>query len=461
MTTAKSVADQIWNATVGKRLNTTCAELDAKRADKNIVVMFPYPSGDGLHVGHAYNYAVIDSLCRWYRYKGLEVFQPFGYDAFGLPAENYARQMGGDPRTITYANIAKFREQMARMNTQYEERLITSDPSYVKWTQWLFLALLERGLAYKAEGEVNFCRSCDTTLANEQVRAGPLGNVGICERCGNAVDKRIMNQWYFKITDYKDRLMKNLFAAPGEPNYINYPASTKRQQAAWIENLRDWCVSRQRKWGCPIPVDGESDTLDTFVDSSFYFLRYLTDSETEFLPYGRYRPVDLYVGGSEHACMHLIYARFIHMVLFDMGIVSQEEPFNKVVHQGMITRAGNKMSKRFGNAVNPDEYDPDVLRMHLMFIGPYDEGGDWNDKHIVGVAKFLRRMAKWFSVEGEEEIDLTPVGRQDRARNRTAEVQQGRFYPDGVLQQEQRRLAVTVHCRASGAPAESFRPIVR
>jgi leucyl-tRNA synthetase len=296
---------------------------------------------------------------------------------------------------------------MKRMNTQYEDRLVTSDPSYVRWTQWLFTQLLERGLAYKSEGEVNFCRSCDTTLANEQVRPGPLGNVGICERCGSAVDKRVMNQWYFKITEYRDRLIKNL-------DTLDYPQSTVKQQRAWLENLRDWCVSRQRKWGCPIPLEGESDTLDTFVDSSFYFLRYLTDSETQFLPHGCYRPVDLYIGGSEHACMHLIYARFIHMVLFDMGVVSQEEPFNKVIHQGMITRSGNKMSKRFGNAVNPDDYDPDVLRMHLMFIGPYDEGGDWNDKHIVGVSKFLRRMAKWLDEGGDsegvgEDIDLAPL----------------------------------------------------
>jgi leucyl-tRNA synthetase len=392
---AKSVAEQIWNQTVGKRLGTTCAELDAKRAKKNIVVMFPYPSGSGLHIGHAYNYAVIDTLCRWYRYRGEEVFQPFGYDAFGLPAENYAREVGGDPREITYANIEQFRAQMARMDTQYEERLITSDPSYYKWTQWLFSLLLRRRLAYKQEGEVNFCESCGTTLANEQVKDDH------CERCGTRVEKRVLNQWYFNITAYKDRLLKNL-------DDLDYPKSTIKQQRAWLENLRDWCVSRQRKWGCPIPVEGETDTLDTFVDSSFYFLRYLTDSNTEFLPRHLYRPVDLYVGGSEHACMHLIYARFIHMVLFDEGIVGQEEPFNKVIHQGMITRGGNKMSKRFGNAVNPDDYDPAVLRLHLMFIGPYEDGGDWNDRHIVGIVRFLKRMAKWLEAGGEggETLDI-------------------------------------------------------
>jgi leucyl-tRNA synthetase len=351
-------------------------------ASKNIVVMFPYPSNESMHVGHVYNYAVVDSYCRWLRYEGHDVFQPFGYDAFGLPAENYAKQVGGDPRDITYKNIEKFRAQMKRMNTQYEERLVTSDPSYYRCTQWLFKLMHSRQLAYYSNGVVNWCNSCETVLANEQCRDGR------CERCNSATAQRTMPQWYFKITAYKDRLIKNL-------DVIDYPKSTIKQQRAWLADIHDWCVSRQRKWGCPIPVSGSNETLDTFVDSSFYYLRYLTDSNEEFLPKGSYRPVDLYVGGAEHACMHLIYARFVHMVLFDAGIVPQEEPFNKVIHQGMITRSGNKMSKRFGNAVNPDDYNPDVLRMHLMFIGPYDEGGDWNDKHIAGIRKFLKRMARW------------------------------------------------------------------
>jgi leucyl-tRNA synthetase len=360
--------------------------------------MFPYPSGNGLHMGHYYNYAIVDSYCRWMRYEGQEVFQPFGYDAFGLPAENYARKIGGDPREITYQNIENFREQMRGMNTQYEERLITADPSYQKWTQWLFTQLHNRGLAYKAEGEVNWCPGCETVLANEQV------NDGKCERCESQVDMRTMNQWYFKVTAYQDRLIKNL-------DHIDYPAATIKQQRRWLKNQRDWCVSRQRKWGCPIPIEGETDTLDTFVDSSFYFLRYLTDSQDEFLPAGCYRPVDLYVGGPEHACMHLIYARFIHMVLFDMGIVPQEEPFNKVFHQGMITKDGSKMAKSKGNIVSPDKYDPDELRMGMMFIGPYNEGGDWNEQSIKGVRRFLKRFQTWMasgSNDGQT-LDLEPL----------------------------------------------------
>ncbi len=360
--------------------------------------MFPYPSGNGLHMGHYFNYAIVDSYCRWMRYEGHEVFQPFGYDAFGLPAENYARQIGGDPREITYQNIENFRKQMRRMNTQYEERLVTADPSYQKWTQWLFTQLHNRGLAYKAEGEVNWCPGCETVLANEQVKDGK------CDRCESQVIMKMMNQWYFKVTAYQDRLINNL-------DKLDYPASTIKQQRRWLKNQRDWCVSRQRKWGCPIPIEGETDTLDTFVDSSFYYLRYLTDSEDEFLPAGCYRPVDLYVGGPEHACMHLIYARFIHMVLYDMGIVPQEEPFNKVFHQGMITKDGSKMAKSKGNIVSPDEYDPDELRMGLMFIGPYNEGGDWNEQAIKGVRRFLKRFQAWMaagSIDGQT-LDLEPL----------------------------------------------------
>lgn len=350
----------------------------------NCVVMFPYPSGAGLHLGHYYNYAVIDSYCRWNRFQGNKVFQPFGYDSFGLPAENYARQIGGDPKEVTEQNIIRFREQMKRMNTSYEEKLITSEPSYTKWTQWIFKRMQERNLAYKTWGNVNWCASCETVLANEQVKDGH------CDRCNSIVETKKLNQWYFRITEYKDRLIKNL-PISGLP-----PASIK-MQAAWLEKLTDWCVSRQRKWGCPIPVDGESDTLDTFVDSSFYYLRYLTDDPDVFLPQGAYKPIDLYVGGSEHTCMHLIYTRFIHMVLFDLGIVPTEEPFKRVIHQGMITKNGAKMSKSKGNAVDPDNYDSDELRMQLMFIGHYFDGGEWDDRAIVGMKRFFNRMRLWLS----------------------------------------------------------------
>jgi len=363
-----------------------------------ICVMFPYPSGDGLHVGHAYNYAIIDSYCRWRRYKGIEVFQPFGFDAFGLPAENYARKHGRNPREVTYENIGKFKGQMKSMNTDYKDLLITSDPSYFKWTQWLFNKLYDAGLAYKAEGPVNHCSSCETVLANEQVKEGK------CDRCGTFVETKVLNQWYFKTTDYRERLIKNL-------EWIDYPEKTKKQQMHWLDKdkFTDWCVSRQRSWGCTIPINGETDTLDTFVDSSFYYLRYLDpNNEDELFEKDKYQQVDLYVGGNEHACMHLIYARFIHMFLYDQGIVPTEEPFKKVIHQGMITHKGEKMAKSKGNVINPDNYDPDELRMYLMFLGNYFDGGDWDDSKIVGIKKFIARFDRWTSsaTGNGENIDL-------------------------------------------------------
>jgi leucyl-tRNA synthetase len=362
--------------------------------NKYITVMFPYPSGDGLHIGHVYNYAIMDSYCRYMRYTGNEVYQPFGMDAFGLPAENYAKKVGRDPKDVTAENIAKFRIQMEQMNTQFQEVLTTSDPSYQKWTQWLFMKLKEHGLAYKKDGEVNYCPSCETVLAREQVKEGK------CDRCSSVVEMKTMNQWYFKITDYKERLIKNL-------DIIDYPTSTINAQRMWLENLHDWCVSRQRSWGCPIPIEGETDTMDTFVDSSFYFIRYCDPfNENEMCAKDKYKQVDVYVGGNEHACMHLIYARFINMFLYDIGVISEEEPFKRVIHQGMILNEGEKMSKSKGNTINPDNYDADILRFYLMFIGHYFDGGSWSDQNINGINRFVNRFKEWMSREGPDVIDV-------------------------------------------------------
>ncbi len=214
------------------------------------------------------------------------------------------------------------------------------------------------------------------------------------------IEERELNQWFFKITDYKDRLIKNL-------DWIDYPEKTIKQQRHWLDNQKDWCVSRQRKWGCPIPIGSEEDTLDTFVDSSFYYLRYLTDSVNELIPSNEYKQVDLYVGGNEHACMHLVYARFINMVLYDYGFVPNEEPFKKLIHQGMITYNGEKMAKSKGNTINPDDYDPDELRMYLMFIGHYFDGGSWDDSKIAGIKRSIARFTKWLdsATPSGEEID--------------------------------------------------------
>lgn len=353
-----------------------------------IAVMFPYPSGSGLHCGHWYNYAITDSFCRYKRFLGADVFQPFGFDSFGLPAENYAKKVGRNPKEVTYENIEKFRLQIKQMDTQFEELLITSDDNYIAYSQWLFKELLKKGLAYKKFGEVFYCPNCETVLANEQVKNKK------CERCDAQIEKRELNQWYFKITDYTQRLIDGL-------DKIDYPEHTKKAQRNWLENQHDWCISRQRSWGCPIPVEGETDTMDTFVDSSFYTIIYCLIKGI------KPKPVDLYIGGNEHACMHLIYARFITMFLFDIGFVDFEEPFKKVIHQGMILNNGEKMSKSKGNIVNLDGYDSDVIRFYLMFIGHYFDGGSWNTNNISGIIRFISRTKEWLSRKGVEEIELS------------------------------------------------------
>lgn len=355
--------------------------------EKFVLVAFPYPSGSALHAGHYYNYAVMDSYCRWLKYTGKKVFQPFGYDAFGLPAELHAKAVGGDPREITVGNIFKFREQMDAMDTGYEEVLVTCSPEYVEKTQALFRLMVETGLAYKAMGEVDFCPSCDTTLAREQAKDGK------CDRCGSASDKRMLDQWYFRTTDYTDRLIKGLDA-------LDWPEHTKKAQRNWMENHRDWCVSRQRPWGCPIPVEGETDTLDTFVDSSIYFIEYCLMTGRKPVP------ADLYVIGTEHSTMHLIYARFVTMVMYDAGLIDFEEPFPRLVHQGMILNNGEKMSKSKGNAVSLDAYHPDHVRFYLMFLGHYFDGGSWSDESIVGIERFVNRFKEWMGRDGVETVDV-------------------------------------------------------
>lgn len=353
---------------------------------KYITVMFPYPSGSGLHIGHWYNYAIVDSYCKLQKYLGHEVYQPFGYDAFGLPAENYAKKIGRDPKEVTYENIDNFRMEMIRMNTSFEEKLITSSPEYILRTQWLFNELLKKGLAYKAIREQDYCPSCETVLAKEQVKDKR------CDRCGSEVIKKELEQWFFKITDYKQRLIDDL-------STVNYPESTKKQQIHWLNKLEDWCVSRQRKWGCPIPIEGETDTLDTFVDSSFYTIEY-----------DKTKPVDLYVGGSEHACMHLIYARFICKFLYDIGYINFNEPFKKVIHQGMILgEDGNKMSKSKGNTINPNNYDPQLLRMYLMFINHYFEGGKWQDNGYKGCERFRNKLFNWLADTSDGHMPEIPL----------------------------------------------------
>jgi len=627
-----------------------------------LLVMLPYPSGDRLHVGHARTYFLTDALHRFLRQTGVTVFCPMGWDAFGLPAENYAIQKGIHPRTSTLANIAAMKEQFRSWGVLYDwtKEVTTCEPEYYRWNQWFFLKLLEKGLAVRKKSAVNWCPSCLTVLANEQAEGG------VCERCKTPVVPRELEQWFLKITDYADRLLDGLdtlgkwpekvvtmqrnwigkstgadldFAIPslnesvrvfttrpdtvfgatalilapehslvprlleGNPKKAELEAwvasvrgqerivreaegaekdgrdtdrtainpFTGKEVPVWLANfiiaeygtgavmavpahdardfdfakkygipivtviepereekkeeslrkkertedflrkeegegggavsecyagegwlvasgpfsakssssareliaaeaakrgiggprvryrLRDWLISRQRYWGTPIPMihcgkDGwvpvpekelpvvlppdapftgkggnplekvasfvnttcpscggparrETDTMDTFVDSSWYFLRYI-DPKNSRAPFDpgmvkEWAPVDQYIGGIEHAILHLLYARFFTRLLKELGLVTFEEPFSALFNQGMITRlspAGRveKMSKSRGNSVSLDkliaEKGADAVRAFVLFLGPPEKDAEWSDAGISGPERFLWRV---------------------------------------------------------------------
>lgn len=633
-----------------------------ERADKKLYVleMFSYPSGAKLHAGHWYNYGPADTYARFKKMQGYEVFQPMGFDAFGLPAENYAIKTGIHPQDSTLKNIATMENQLKAIGAMYDwdYEVITCVPEYYKWTQWLFLQMYKHGLAYRKEAPVNWCPSCNTVLANEQVVQGE------CERCGSVVERKNLTQWFFKITDYAEELLQDL-------DKLDWPEKTKLMQKNWIGKsyggeiefavkdsdvkfrvfttradtafgvtyvvlapesplvdkivtpeckaaveeyrknaaktteidrlasnrektgvltgtyainpvngrevpilvadyvlasygtgavmgvaahderdyvfaqklglpvervvkgvdgndelpfcdygvminsgefdgmtseegkiavikklekegkgalktnyrLRDWLISRQRYWGAPIPMihcehcgavpvpeedlpvrlpynvdfkpDGESplakceefmnvrcpvcgrparrdpDTLDTFVCSSWYYLRY-PDNKNSEKAFDREKidkmlPVDKYIGGAEHACMHLLYARFFTKALRDMGYLDFDEPFLSLVHQGTILGSdGFKMSKSRGNVVSPDDsiekYGADVFRMYLMFGFSYVEGGPWNDNGIESMAKFFDRVERLIrkgSGQDEARVSTEAQEKLDYVRNNT------------------------------------------
>jgi leucyl-tRNA synthetase len=547
------------------------------------LVMYPYPSGD-LTVGHARNYVMGDVLARMKRMQGFEVLHPFGWDAFGLPAENAAMKRGGiHPQTWTLENIAKGRRELKMMGILYDwdREVISCMPDYYRWTEWLFLLFYERGLAYRAMAPVNWCPVDKTVLANEQVINGRCWRHPDVE-----VEKRDLEQWFLKITDYAERLLNDLqlleewphkvrvmqtnWIGRSEGAEVDFPVvgmegesirifttrpdtlfgatfmvlapehplvekvtteqnrsrvreyvatarkasdidrlSTEREKTGvatggfainpvngekvqiwvadyvlvtygtgaimavpahdgldsktgfdriitWLEQkgigkrtvkyrLRDWLISRQRYWGCPIPVvycevDGivpvpveelpvllpdeykpladnpdfwrttcpkcgrearrETDTMDTFVDSSWYFLRYASphDDNEAFDPElaNRWMAVDQYTGGVEHAILHLLYSRFFTKVLFDAGMLDVSEPFVRLFNQGMVKRFGQVMSKSAGNGVSPDELvakqGADAGRIYEMFIGPPEEDVEWSDAGLNGVVRFLQRV---------------------------------------------------------------------
>ncbi len=609
---------------------------DFSKKDKYYCLeMFPYPSGEP-HMGHARNYTIGDVLARIKSRQGFNVLHPMGYDAFGLPAENAAIKSGIHPKKSTFINIHKMEEALKRMGMTYnfEEQVITCEPGYYKWTQWLFLLLFKMGLAEKKEGPVNWCNSCQTVLANEQVIDGR------CERCDSEVSKKNLSQWYFKITNYAQALLDDMQFLKGWPEKvltiqknwigrsegaeINFrlddenekiliPVFTTRPDTVfgvtffilspehplvekivtdekykkeiarlkaiiskqtdiergsaitekiggftgryvinpvsgekipvWIANyvlsdygtgaimavpahderdfefakkynilirevisptgkaageikeafsgqgkminsgqfdgldseegkqriikyisdnnigssqinykLKNWLISRQRYWGAPIPIifckkcgmvpvpekdlpvilpedvdfrptglsplsyssefvntqcpvcggpaKRETDTMDTFVCSSWYFLRYcspLDEKEAFNMEEIKYwMPVDQYIGGIEHATMHLIYSRFFTKVLYDAGLVKFREPFTRYYPHGVVTLGGHKMSKSKGNIINPSEiynkYGSDTLRLYILFIGPADSVVDWSSKGMEGSYRFLERF---------------------------------------------------------------------
>ena len=656
----------------------------AKDKRKYVLDMFPYPSGAGLHVGHPEGYTATDIYCRYLRMNGYNVLHPMGYDAFGLPAENYAIKTGTHPAVTTYANIEHFTQQIKALGFSYDwDRCVnTCDDTYYKWTQWIFLQLYKKGLAYEAETPINWCPDCKTGLANEEVKEGK------CDRCGATVTHKTIRQWILKITDYADRLEKDLnlldwpesvklmqknWIGRSEGAEVNFSVADKNgnptqekltvyttrcdtlfgatymvvspehkivekittpqqkeavlayidqaakksdlertdlakektgvfsgsyainpvngklipiwiadyvlisygtgaimavpahdtrdwefakkfnlpiievlkskvdvQKEAWTEDgihvnsgfldglnkkdaiekmlsflnekgigrkavnykLRDWVFSRQRYWGEPIPLvhcpdcgtvpvpeeqlplrlpdvksyqptgTGESplaaitswvnckcpkcgkdakretNTMPQWGGSCWYYLRYIDpkndkvfcDAEKEKY----WMPVDLYVGGAEHAVLHLLYARFWHKVLYDIGAVSTPEPFHRLINQGMITsfayqrknkslvavdmveekdgkyidketgeeleRVVAKMSKSLKNVVNPDEmikqYGADSVRMYEMFMGPLTVSKPWNTQGLIGVNRFLDKIYQ-VSQKPMSDIDIT------------------------------------------------------
>jgi leucyl-tRNA synthetase len=410
------------------------------------LVEFPYPSAEGLHVGHVMTYCGADVVGRYQRMRGRAVFQPLGFDSFGIHTENFALKLGEHPAALTQRTIANYRRQLSRMGCAWDwTGVVTSDPSYYRWTQWLFVQLFRAGLVYQAEAPVVWCPSCATVLAHEQVEDGR------CERCATAVTERVMRQWFLRITAYRDRLVAGLEA-------LDWPERAKNTQRRWVAGLHDWLISRQRYWGPPIPIvhcdtcgpvavpedqlpvllpdvadirppgDGrsplaavesfvqttcpscasagrrETDDSDTFFDSSWYFLRHPSaDRDDVAWDPPRTVPVDLYAGGPEHVARHHLYARFVTMALHDLGLVGFDEPFPHLRLHGTITKDGAKMSKSRGNVVNPDDYvdrhGADVLRVHLLSSGRWSGTADFRAAGIAGVERLFTRL--WRLAHGE------------------------------------------------------------
>ncbi len=424
---------------------------EPKKEKYYVLEMYPYPSGE-LHMGHVRNYILGDVVARYKRMKGFNVLHPIGWDAFGLPTENAAFSKRIDPAVWNASCIESMTKQFKSLGLSYDwDRVIdTSDPDYYRWAQWFLTRFWEKGLLYKGQSSVNWCAGCNTVLANEQVKNEH------CERCNSLVIEKTMNQWFLRITEYAERLWDDLELL------TEWPARVIAMQRHWLKDcdgnfkIRDWCISRQRYWGAPFPfvacdecgiqpvfddqlpillppgadispgwppplariesfvnavcsrcgkkAERITDTMDTFVFSAWYFLRFI-DPHNQEMPFDSkaanyWMPVDQYVGGIEHATVHLIYARFFHKVLYDMGLVDAPEPFKKLFTQGMVCKDGKKMSKSKGNVVSPDEmieqFGADVTRVYVMFMGPPELDVEWSEQGVRGISRFLGRVRELY-----------------------------------------------------------------
>ena len=441
--------------------NSSFKTTNNKKKKFYVLDMFPYPSGSGLHVGHPKGYTATDIIARYKRLNGYDVLHPIGWDAFGLPAEQYAIQTGNLPNEFTKKNINNFRKQLQSLgfSYDYDKEVNTTEPSYYKFTQWIFQKMYENNLAEIKEIDVNWCEKLGTVLANEELVENKDGLL-VSERGGFPVVKKPMKQWVLKITKYANRLFKDL-------EKLDWPSSLVSLQKNWIKNkdgsirLKDWVFSRQRYWGEPFPIafdendnillieelplilpkmkkiipsgNGQSplfnnkkwlyfeknnkkfrretNTMPQWAGSSWYYLGYILKnndgtyldikSKEAYARFKKWLPVDLYVGGQEHATLHLIYARFWHKFLYDLKIVPTKEPFKKIINQGMILGPnGQKMSKSKGNIINPDQiiekHGADTLRIYEMFMGPLEDSKSWNNKGVLGIKKWLDRVYKMY-----------------------------------------------------------------
>ena len=454
-----------------------------------ILDMFPYPSGDGLHVGHVIGYTATDIISKYKHMNGFNVLHPMGWDSFGLPAERHAIRTGEHPKNIIKKNCSNFKKQIKSVGLLYDwdREISTSNPDYYKWTQFLFKLFYNNGLAYEKESPVNWCPKLNTVLANEEVSNGKYIETG------DDVEIRMLKQWHLKITEYAEDLLNDL-------DDLDWPDGIKQMQREWIGKkveikdgkeivtykLRDWLFSRQRYWGEPFPIikdindniiliddndlpvelphienfenvengnsilnndknwlyienkntgdiyKRETNTMPQWAGSCWYYLRYL-DPNNNLKPWSDesqkyWLPVDLYMGGSEHAVLHLLYARFWHKVFYKNGLVSTKEPFKKLYNQGMMLAYSykdefgkyykpddknnnlisqiEKMSKSKLNVINPDDiinqYGADSLRLYVMYMGPLDKDKIWINDGLNGMFKFINRVYRLFN-----EIEIT------------------------------------------------------